>query len=102
MKEGGDGGGRWGIVDIIELGKHCIAMTGEKMESWKILLFVFVCAMSVSSLTSSDEKEIVLSNDEKQDKYLTVLSITNHILRNVKVELVVAFHLPVPLPVPNY
>jgi hypothetical protein len=30
MKEGGDGGGRWGIVDIIELGKHCIAMTGEK------------------------------------------------------------------------
>lgn len=49
------------------------------MESWKILLFVFVCAMSVSSLTSSDEKEIVLSNDEKQDKYLTILSITNHI-----------------------
>lgn len=62
-KEGGvGGGGRWGIVDIIELGKHRIVMTGEKdgkMEN--ALLFAFVCA---KSLTSSDGKEETVTKDD--------------------------------------
>jgi U3 small nucleolar RNA-associated protein 21 len=75
MKEmGGDSGaGRWGIVDVIELGKHRIVMTGEKDGKLEnALLFAFVCAKSVTSYHHTNGKDETGVKEDDDDKVQVV------------------------------
>jgi len=64
---------KWGIVDMINLGKQRISMSGEKdgkMEN--MLLFAFVCARS-DNTTSSDKKKVKKNVENRYEDGVQVI-----------------------------